>query len=255
MPGRYAPASMSIVLYGPAIAPYTEKVVRALGLKKLPFDLVEPRSDEDYKRWSPETGLLPVIDLDGERVADSTRILYALDERHPEPPLLSRDPSVAARQRRLEDWVDESFFWYWTQWRRMREEQAEYAARRAAYRFSWLQPRTWFESLREPDGPPPPDPGRERFLISELDKRMDDLVAWLSIRPYFYADEPSMADLSVYAMLLRVRGGTFGGAGDLLADRPALTAFMRRVEEVTGGASSGAATDLPSAGLPPTPSP
>ncbi|HKJ23969.1 MAG TPA: glutathione S-transferase family protein [Myxococcota bacterium] len=246
---------MSIVLYGPAIAPYTEKVVRALGLKKLPFELVEPRSPEDYKRWSPETGLLPVIDIDGERVADSTQILYALDERWPEPPLLSRDPSVAARQRRLEDWVDESFFWYWNQWRRMREEQADYAARRAEWRFSWFQPRSWFESLREPSGAPAPDPGRERFLIAELDKRMEDLVGWLSIRPYFYADEPSMADLSVYAMLLRVRGGTFDGAGDLLADRPSLVAFMDRVEGATGGASADAARHRPGEGSPTTPSP
>jgi glutathione S-transferase len=247
---------MSIVLYGPAVAPYTEKVVRALGLKKLPHELVEPRSDEDYKRWSPETGLLPVIDLDGERIADSTRILLALDERYPDPPLLSRDPSVAARQRRLEDWVDESFFWYWTQWRRMRDEQAEYAAWRAEYRFSWLRPRTWFESLREQsDMPAAPDPTRERFLVSELAKRMDDLVGWLSIRPYFYADEPSMADLSVYAMLLRVRGGIFDGVGDLLVDRPSLVAFMLRVEEATGGASSGTPTPLPAGGSPATPSP
>jgi glutathione S-transferase len=242
---------MSIILYGPAVAPYTEKVVRALGLKKLPFELVEPRSPEDYKRWSPDTGLLPVIDLDGERIADSTRILDALDERWPDPPLVSRDPSVAARQRGLEDWVDESFFWYWNQWRHMREEQAAYQAARAEWRFSWLRPRTWFEALGQPSGVPVPDPGRERFLLSELDKRMEDLVAWLSIRPYFYADEPSMADLAVYAMLLRVRGGTFDGAGDLLADRPALRAFMRRVEEATGGE----ARDRPASGSPATPSP
>ena len=242
-----------IVLYGPPLAPYTEKVVRGLGLKKLPFEFKEPESDEDYKRWSPETGLLPVIEIDGERTDDSTQILLALDEHFPEPPLLARDPSVAARQRRLEDWADESFFWYWNQWRRMREEQAEYAARRASYRFSWLAPRTWFESLREQVDAPmtAPDPGRERFLLSELDHRMEDLVGWLSTRPFFYADEPSMADLAVYAMLLRIRGGTFDSAQDLLADRPSLVRFMRRIEDAT----SVAPTDPPASGSPATPSP
>jgi len=239
-----------IVLYGPAIAPYTEKVVRGLGLKKLDFELQEPQSDEDYKRWSPETGLLPVADIDGQRIADSTQILLALDEQFPEPPLLSRDPSIAARQRRLEDWADESFFWYWAQWRRMRDEQAEYAARRAAYRFSWLQPRSWFESLREQIDAPAPDPGRERFLLSELDRRMDDLVGWLATRSFFYSDEPSMADLAVYAMLLRIRGGTFGGAQDRLAGRPTLVGFMRRVEEATGVSPAGP----PAAGSHATPS-
>jgi glutathione S-transferase len=226
-----------IVLYGPSAAPYTEKVVRALGLKKLPFELLEPASPEDYKRWSPETGLLPVIEIDGRRVDDSTRILLVLDERFPDPPLLAREPKTAAMQRRLEDWADESFFWYWNQWRRMTDERAEHAARLAAYRFSWLQPSTWFESLWGPGAGPRPDPGRERFLLGELARRMEDLVGWLGARPYFYADEPSMADLAVYAMLRNVRVGTFGGAQDLLADRPALVSFMRRLEEATGGPS------------------
>jgi len=227
-----------IVLYGPSFAPYTEKVVRALGLKKLPFALMEPTSDEDYRRWSPETGLLPVIEIEGERVDDSTRILLALDERFPDPPLLAREPKTAAMQRRLEDWADESFFWYWSQWRRMMDERTEHAARLASYRFSWVRPSTWFESLWGQGAGPRPDPARERFLLDELARRMEDLVGWLGARPYFYADEPSMADLAVYAMLRNVRAGTFGGAQDLLADRPALVAFMRRLEEATGGAST-----------------
>jgi glutathione S-transferase len=141
-------------------------------------------------------------------------------------------------QRRLEDWADESFFWYWNQWRRMVAERAEHAARIAAYRFSWVQPSTWFESLWGGGAGPRPDPSRERFLLDELDRRMEDLVGWLGARPYFYADEPSMADLAVYAMLRNVRSGTFGGAQQRLADRPALLAFMRRVEAVTDGAST-----------------
>jgi glutathione S-transferase len=226
-----------IVLYGPSLAPYTEKVVRALGLKKLPFELREPAGPEDYKRWSPETGLLPVIEIDGRRVDDSTRILLALDERFPDPPLLAREPKTAAMQRRLEDWADESFFWYWSQWSRMLEERAEHAARLAAYRFSWLRPGTWFESLWGQGAGPRPDPARERFLLGEIARRMEDLVGWLGARPYFYADEPSMADLAVYAMLRNVRAGSFGSAQELLEDRPALVSFMRRLEDASGGPS------------------
>jgi glutathione S-transferase len=40
-------------------------------------------------------GTLPVLDLDGERVVDSTRIIEALERRYPEPPLTPRTrPSV-----------------------------------------------------------------------------------------------------------------------------------------------------------------
>src|SRR5262245_32808766 len=105
-----------ITLYGPRSIPYTEKVRRALVLKGLDFEIREPASPDDYKRWSPETGLLPVLTIDSELVSDSTRILQRLDELYPKPPLLSSDPVVAAQQRQLEDWADESFLWYWNRW-------------------------------------------------------------------------------------------------------------------------------------------
>ena len=62
-------------LYGPAQAPFTEKVRRALIY---------------------------------EGVLDSTDILLRPDELPPEPPLLCVDPKVAQRQRELEDWTDAS---------------------------------------------------------------------------------------------------------------------------------------------------
>src|SRR2546426_9555930 len=54
-----------IVLYGPRVMPLTEKVGRALRVKQLAFEVVEPASADDYKRLSPETGLLPVLEVDG----------------------------------------------------------------------------------------------------------------------------------------------------------------------------------------------
>jgi glutathione S-transferase len=101
-----------ITLYGPAQAPFTEKVRRALIYKGVEFELREPQTPADYKRWSPETGMLPVLDIRGEHVSDSTDILLRLDELYPEPPLLSADPTVAQQQRQLEDWADASFLWY-----------------------------------------------------------------------------------------------------------------------------------------------
>ena len=107
-----------ITLYGPRASPFTEKVVRGLALKKLEFVLVEPERAEDYRRWNPATGRLPMIDLDGERIGDSTAILLRVNEILPEPPLLSGDPRIAESQLRLARWIDETFFWYWDRWMR-----------------------------------------------------------------------------------------------------------------------------------------
>src|SRR5262245_61135821 len=104
-----------IVLYGPP-APLTEKVGRALRLKRLGFELVEPAGAEDYARLSPETGLLPVLEVAGVRIPDSAAILDFLDERFPEPRLVSDDPRAAREQRRLEKWIDETFAFYILRW-------------------------------------------------------------------------------------------------------------------------------------------
>src|SRR5215468_8008529 len=63
--GIFTSVTPQIVLYSPRAMPFTEKVGRGLRVKKLPFELVEPRSPEDYRRLSPETGLLPVLEVGG----------------------------------------------------------------------------------------------------------------------------------------------------------------------------------------------
>ena len=108
-----------ITLYGAARVPYTEKVRRALLYKRLAFEFQEPTTPEDYQRWNPKSGMLPVIHVGDEVIEDSTQILFALDARYPDPPLLAPDPMVASQQRQLEDWADESFLWYWMKYRRM----------------------------------------------------------------------------------------------------------------------------------------
>jgi glutathione S-transferase len=51
-------------------------------------------------------GKLPVLWLDGRAIADSTRIIAALEERYPEPPLYPLDPAARERALALEDDLD-----------------------------------------------------------------------------------------------------------------------------------------------------
>jgi glutathione S-transferase len=52
-------------------------------------------------------GTLPVLDLDGRRIVDSTRIVEALERRYPEPGLYPEDPEERARALALEEFFDE----------------------------------------------------------------------------------------------------------------------------------------------------
>jgi glutathione S-transferase len=213
-----------ITLYGLARVPFTEKCRRALVLKGLAFELREPSGPEDFRRWSPKTGLLPVMTIDDELISDSTDILLRLDALQPEPPLLSPDPVVAAQQRQLEDWADESFLWYYQEW--LRAGAGASAPPPAGGRLHRLGARLRRRGEREPP---------QAELLRGIDDRFRDLENFLGARPFFYAGQPSMADLTVYAMLRSMRMDEIPGAARLLAERPRLIAFMRRVEQATGG--------------------
>jgi glutathione S-transferase len=218
-----------ITLYGPRRTPYTEKVRRALVLKGLDFDLREPSSPDDYRRWSPETGLLPVLTIDAELVSDSTEILLRLDELYPKPPLLASDPVVAAQQRQLEDWADESFLFYWNRWLVLAQRRETSGARRGPLRAAGVRRAlAWLRAGGTWERP-------ETALLRGVEDRLGDLVNLLGMRPFFYADQPSMADLAVYGMLFVLRMDAMTGSARLLASRPSLTDFMRRVEAATGG--------------------
>jgi len=52
-------------------------------------------------------GTLPVLDLDGERIVDSTRIVQSLERRDPQPALYPDDPDERQRALELEDFFDE----------------------------------------------------------------------------------------------------------------------------------------------------
>jgi glutathione S-transferase len=221
-----------IRLYTQTINPYAEKVAGALALKRLPFERVVSDLPEDVATWSPVTRQLPVLEVDGERRAGSNPILVWLDERFPEPALVSRDPSVAAAQWRFAEWSDASFVWYWNRWRAARfprpgDEQPPdpgllgklgQAVRR---------------SLGRPGRAPSRADIRELEILSELENRLNDLVGLLGERPFFLAASPSVADLSVYGMLNVLRDSPMNGGGRLLSERLALVAFVERMDQLT----------------------
>lgn len=220
-----------IVVYGQRGTPYTVRVVRALHLKKLPFESVEPQSIEDYRRFSPETGLLPVIELEGRRIHDSSAILDFLDQRFPEPPLLSADLRIAREQRRLEAWVSESFDFYIMRWLRSRVPEPpapeDEGPRGPMSRLGLIgaDGQLRAELFDTSDGGPGP----------EFERRLDDIAQLLGPRPFFFGEQPSRADLAVFSSLYGMYREVYPGARAMLDARPALVAFVARLEAATGG--------------------
>lgn len=93
-------------LYGYSRSSAAFRVRIALNLKGLDYDNASihlRRGDQAQPAFlgiNPQ-GLVPALDVDGERLIQSLPIIEYLDESHPEPPLLPRDPAGRARVRAL----------------------------------------------------------------------------------------------------------------------------------------------------------
>jgi glutathione S-transferase len=217
--------STRITLYGVAITPYTIKVMRALQWKGLPFALEEPQCAEDFRRWSPRNGLLPVVDVDGTRVQDSGAILDLLDQLFPEPPLLSSDPKVAHEQRGLERWVGETFFFHLLRWVRSRLGTGA-APQEGVGPLMRL-------GLIGPNGQLRREVLEQAGTVPEFEGALGEMTKLLGARTWFFADRMSRADLAVFGALQGLVHDRYPGGAELLRAHPTLLRHSERVEAAT----------------------
>ena len=88
---------------------YSEKVRWALDYKGIAHRRRVLGPDYLIRAWrATGQGKLPVLWLDGRAIADSTRIIAALEEHYPEPPLYPLDTVTRQRALALEDDLDET---------------------------------------------------------------------------------------------------------------------------------------------------
>jgi glutathione S-transferase len=86
---------------------FNEKARWALDYKRIPHRRRSLLPGGPRAMWFSARGTLPVLDLDGERIVDSTRIIAALERRDPERPLYPEDPDQHRRALELEEFFDE----------------------------------------------------------------------------------------------------------------------------------------------------
>ena len=101
---------MVMQLYGYFRSSAAFRVRIALNLKKLDYQTVAVhlrRNDQikpDYLAVNPQ-GLVPTLEDGERRLVQSLAIIEYLDETHPDPPFLPRDPTDRARVRALAEIV------------------------------------------------------------------------------------------------------------------------------------------------------
>jgi glutathione S-transferase len=88
---------------------YNEKVRWTLDYKGIPHRRRVLGPDYLIRAWwATGQGKFPILWLDGKAIADSTRIIAAVEARYPEPRLYPADADERARALALEDELDET---------------------------------------------------------------------------------------------------------------------------------------------------
>jgi len=93
------------------ISHYSEKVRWALDHKQVPHVRRSPLPGSHipiaFALTRGESITLPLLQMEGRTITDSTAIIAALEQRYPEPPLYPADPEQRRHALELEDFFDE----------------------------------------------------------------------------------------------------------------------------------------------------
>ena len=98
------------VLWQLEISHYNEKVRWALDYKQIPHirrSLPPGPHALKAKTLTGDTSTTPVLTIDGRSIGDSTRIIAAIEQRWPQPPLYPEDEAQRRRALALEEFFDE----------------------------------------------------------------------------------------------------------------------------------------------------
>jgi glutathione S-transferase len=196
------------VLWHIPVSHYNEKVRWALAYKGVEHERRAPMPGAHVlvslwlTRGSATT--FPVLRLDGRNIGDSTAIIAALEERHPEPALYPDDPGERARALAIEGFFDEELGPHIRllayhelmadreRFREFAETMSPSALRRGAGRFA-----SSFLNLRFRVS----DPARVELARRKVVGAFDRLDAELVGREYLVGDEFTVADLTAASLL------------------------------------------------------
>ncbi|WP_268893919.1 glutathione S-transferase family protein [Sphingorhabdus sp. 109] len=220
------------------MSPFVTKVKAATAYKRLPFKHREYVGIAELRKLNPQTGKVPIALFGTDVLFDSSLILRRLDAQQPSPPLIAEDPATAARQYLLEDWSDESLYWYVQALRWSDKNEPRTLAENRKF---VPAPLRLFAKpiLRRLVGKQPQAQGLgrlpEEMLIAELALRLGNLVTLLARDPFFHADRPSVADFAIYGVSTTGFSGATPEFAEAFASRPALVEWRSRMDAAISG--------------------
>ncbi|MFS8068046.1 MAG: glutathione S-transferase family protein [Byssovorax sp.] len=224
-----------VTLYQFELCPYCHKVRAGLELKGLTYRKVEvnPMNKKELPKLpAGAPRKVPVLDVGGELLWDSTVILTYLDEHFPGTlRFLPEDPTLRARAEQVESWVDDALTFalptviYGTWGEAVKAAQV--TARTS--NFGLLQ-----NLMVRAGGSVVMHEVSKRILKKRgqsdgrawLSRELDQLEGWLGVQPFVCGDNLTLADVATHGALTCIQ--EFPAFAEMMG-RPRLAAWYARV--------------------------
>jgi glutathione S-transferase len=196
----------NVVLHQWDMSPYCNKVRRILKHKGIDYSVVNYNGlmAAQASKLSA-VGKLPVLDWDGERIQDSSKIALFLDRKIPAKPLYPTERRALADVRLWEDWAGQSLYFYEIYFRMLDPVPRERALdlicegrprwERSVLNFVFK--RRYPKKLKAQGLATYPKEEVERMFF----ERLDDIEVLLEGREFLVGDAPTIADYSVVSQL------------------------------------------------------
>jgi glutathione S-transferase len=228
-----------IKLYQLEMSPFCDKVRRILHWKRQPYEVKNLKLLETVTRlprMNP-VGKVPTLEHDGHVIFDSTDIAHYLEERFPDPPLVPGAPEERALCHLLEDWADESLYFYEARLRftfaKNITRTAELLTANESGLMKTLGAIAGPRSVRRILAKQGVGLKSEEAVLRDVGRHVEAVAGWLGTRDWLVGGALSLADISVYAQLACIRSTDEGEK--ILAAQPTVLSWMERVDAKTRG--------------------
>lgn len=228
-------ADHTLVLHQYQVSPFAAKVRRCLHYKGIAFEVKNyGLAGVGKVRKLSAAGKAPVLEHNGRMIADSSDIVRHIEACFPERPLYPEQPRQFALAHVIEDWADESLYYYdltmrsWPQNATWLADDLVLEDTGAMKRlFHSLAPAIIRKQARDQGT------GRKTpaAVCADVARHFEAINTLVAGNAWLVGESPCIADIAVASMLTVLERAA--EARQLMSTQPALREWQQRVDALT----------------------